>query len=278
MIRYRNMIRPELDLALDWAAAEGWNPGLDDADAFWAADPDGFFVADEDGRPVAAISVVTHSERFAFLGLYICLPSHRGLGTGLGLWTHALAHAGDRTVGLDGVPDQQANYARSGFAHAGGAVRHVGRPAPRRSDRVRPALAADRAALVALEAAASGWSKPAYMEAWFTGAPTRTTHLIEEGGEIAGAVTLRTCREGTKIGPLIARDAGMAADLLHHAAATVDTELTVDVPQEAEAFAGICVAEGMVPGFSTARMYRGNARPAPSGEAILCGVATLEIG
>jgi hypothetical protein len=29
----------ELGTALDWAAAEGWNPGLDDASAFLAADP-----------------------------------------------------------------------------------------------------------------------------------------------------------------------------------------------------------------------------------------------
>ena len=28
--------------AADWAAAEGWNPGLSDAVAFQAADPTGF--------------------------------------------------------------------------------------------------------------------------------------------------------------------------------------------------------------------------------------------
>ena len=32
------MSRAEMDLAVEWAAAEGWNPGLDDADAFFAAD------------------------------------------------------------------------------------------------------------------------------------------------------------------------------------------------------------------------------------------------
>src|SRR5436190_14760440 len=30
----RPMIRPEIDLAVDWAAAEGWNPGLADAACF----------------------------------------------------------------------------------------------------------------------------------------------------------------------------------------------------------------------------------------------------
>ncbi|NIP17093.1 MAG: N-acetyltransferase, partial [Xanthomonadales bacterium] len=50
------MRRDELDTVLDWAAAEGWNPGLEDADAFYRADPDGFFIAEVDGAPAAAIS------------------------------------------------------------------------------------------------------------------------------------------------------------------------------------------------------------------------------
>jgi hypothetical protein len=33
----RPATRAELDRMVDWAAAEGWNPGLADADPFWAA-------------------------------------------------------------------------------------------------------------------------------------------------------------------------------------------------------------------------------------------------
>lgn len=82
----------DLETALDWAADEGWNPGLDDAPAFLAADPDGFLVRKEAGRPVSAISVVNHSAEFAFLGLYLCHPKHRGLGHGLAVWRAGLAH------------------------------------------------------------------------------------------------------------------------------------------------------------------------------------------
>ena len=40
-------MRPEdLTLALDWAAAEGWNPGLADAACFFAADPAGFLIGE----------------------------------------------------------------------------------------------------------------------------------------------------------------------------------------------------------------------------------------
>ena len=51
-------IRPasyrELDLALEWAAQEGWNPGLSDAECFYAADPEGFLLAFRDGELVAS--------------------------------------------------------------------------------------------------------------------------------------------------------------------------------------------------------------------------------
>ena len=52
MITARTMTRAELDLALGWAAEEGWNPGLSDAAAFFAADPEGFLIAEQDGEPV----------------------------------------------------------------------------------------------------------------------------------------------------------------------------------------------------------------------------------
>ena len=40
----RVMTRDDLDLAIAWAAAEGWNPGLADAGCFQAADPAGFLM------------------------------------------------------------------------------------------------------------------------------------------------------------------------------------------------------------------------------------------
>lgn len=51
----RNMNRKELDVAIDWAAAEGWNPGLYDADCFYSADVNGFLVGLLGGEPVASL-------------------------------------------------------------------------------------------------------------------------------------------------------------------------------------------------------------------------------
>ncbi len=48
----RAMTREEVGIAVDWAAAEGWNPGRFDAEAFYATDPKGFLIAEKAGEPV----------------------------------------------------------------------------------------------------------------------------------------------------------------------------------------------------------------------------------
>jgi hypothetical protein len=40
----RPMTEADLAIAVDWAAAEGWNPGLGDAAPFRAEDPQGFLM------------------------------------------------------------------------------------------------------------------------------------------------------------------------------------------------------------------------------------------
>jgi len=70
--------RAELDTLIDWAAAEGWNPGHHDGDAFHATDPGGFLIGWLGDEPVAAVSVVAYDDGFGFLGFYICHPDHRG--------------------------------------------------------------------------------------------------------------------------------------------------------------------------------------------------------
>ena len=120
------MSRADLGLALDWAAAEGWNPGLGDADAFHAADPEGFLMGRLGDRPVACISVVRYGAAFGFLGLYIVQPEYRGRGHGWRIWQEGMSRLGGRNVGLDGVKAQQDNYRKSGFVYAYGNVRYEG--------------------------------------------------------------------------------------------------------------------------------------------------------
>lgn len=270
----RTATADEVGLIIDWAADEGWNPGLDDARAFHAADPEGFFVAEEDGEIVAAISVVNHSDSFAFLGLYLCRPDWRGRGVAFALWKHALAHAGERTVGLDGVAEQQANYARSGFALTGATSRFEGaaRPAPA----LRGATPEDLPALAALDETANGITRPRFLGAWLADCDTRRTLVLDGPEGPAGFATARLCREGCKIGPVVAPDGESALALADAAAAALGAEaFIIDVPSAQGGFREALKARGFVATFETARMYRGTP---PEAADTLYAVATLELG
>ncbi len=81
----RTMTRKDLDIAVDWAAKEGWNPGIYDTDVFYATDPKGFLLGFLGDEPIASISSVSYDDTFGFLGFYIVKPEYRGKGYG---WKH----------------------------------------------------------------------------------------------------------------------------------------------------------------------------------------------
>jgi len=275
MIALRTATVTDLALVLDWAAEEGWNPGLDDAAAFHAADPDGFFVAARDEAPVGAISVVNHTSDFAFLGLYIVKPEFRGQGIGCRLWNHGIAHAGARTIGLDGVPAQQDNYRSSGFEFSSATTRYSGTLAARHASGVRLAEEEDIPGLIALEAARSGAIKPRYLSAWFRATEHRKTLVLDSEARDAGFCTVRQCRQGAKIGPLWAPGREIADALLHEAVGVFGGTVSLDVPRCSTGLDRLCLALGLGAGFDTARMYRGPFAP-PVSEYF--AVTSLELG
>src|SRR3954449_8296904 len=125
-LRIRPMRPDEISIAVNWAATEGWNPGLADDACFAAADPESFFIGEFEGAPAATVSCVNYGASFAFLGFYIVREDLRGRGYGLRIWNAAIAHAGRRVIGLDGVVAQQQNYQKSGFELAYANVRYGG--------------------------------------------------------------------------------------------------------------------------------------------------------
>lgn len=122
----RTMRRDELPVAIEWAAREGWNPGLHDAACFYAADPEGFLIAERGAQPLGCISAVSYAGRFGFIGLFIVAPAWRGQGVGARLWARAMSRLAGHVIGLDGVPAQQDYYRRSGFKLAWWNVRFAG--------------------------------------------------------------------------------------------------------------------------------------------------------
>jgi GNAT superfamily N-acetyltransferase len=116
----------EMKYPVEWAAIEGWNPGLYDIDSFYYTDPDGYFLGILNGEPIACISAVSYGD-FGFLGFYIVKPEHRGKGYGIQLWRKAVEYLTGKNVGLDGVVAQQKNYMKSGFNLAYQNIRYQGK-------------------------------------------------------------------------------------------------------------------------------------------------------
>jgi GNAT superfamily N-acetyltransferase len=86
VITYRQATRAELDVAVERAVAEGWNPGLADADAYWATDPGGFVCAESNGEVIATGSIVSYGGVLGFMGFFIVRPDLRGQGIGREFW------------------------------------------------------------------------------------------------------------------------------------------------------------------------------------------------
>ncbi|MET8944386.1 GNAT family N-acetyltransferase [Streptomyces sp. NPDC004542] len=268
-----------------WAADEGWNPGLSDGPAFFAQDPDGFFLGRIDGEPVSAISVVNHGPDYAFLGCYLVRPDLRGRGHGLTTWKTALAHAGNRTVGLDGVVAQQGNYRQSGFELAHRTIRFTGTGTAAVTGTaagaeapagVRPAGPADLAAVTAYDSACHPADRPRFLAEWLT-APGHRTVVRHDGDRVTGYGVIRPARDGLRIGPLFADGADDARALFTAlTAGTAGTEVSLDVPEPNTAAVTLAEAAGFTPSFETARMYTGPVRPYATERVF--GVTTLELG
>jgi GNAT superfamily N-acetyltransferase len=279
-ISIRTMCGEDVDFAIDLAAAEGWNPGPHDANAFHAADPQGFLVAERDARPVGCISAVSYAGRFGFIGLYIVRPECRGQGIGRRLWDAGLARLAGQVVGLDGVPAQQDFYRRSGFELAWQNVRFAG-TAQRGAGAGRPGFVAlgsvDFAALCADDRRVFPAPREDFLRAWIA-LPDATGLAYLDGGRLAGWGLIRRCGQGHKIGPLNAESPDVAESLFAVLCASVPEGEAVflDVPLPNEQAQALARSHGMQPVFNTARMYLG---PAPALELRrVYGVASFELG
>ena len=273
----RRMTLEDLQMVLGWAADEGWNPGIDDATAFFTADPEGFFISEVAGKPAAAISVVNHNAEFAFLGLYLCRPEFRGQGLGIDIWRFGLEHAGARCVGLDGVPQQQDNYMKSGFTKTGRTIRYQGTLPKKTTEHIRLANTSDIPALVKADALATGFTRSAFSRSWLSNTQTRQTSLLLDGSDTLAFATSRQCADGVKVGPLQAETAEQALDLaMATQRESSASSIFVDVPDHSEHLSELLERHGFTPVFETARMY--SHTPPDNRTPSYCAIATMELG
>jgi GNAT superfamily N-acetyltransferase len=277
-LRVRTMRPDEISIAVNWAEAEGWNPGLADEACFAAADPDGFLIGELDGAPAATVSCVRYGTSFAFLGFYIVREDLRGRGYGLRIWNAAIAHAGARVIGLDGVVAQQENYRKSGFELAYPNIRYGGTVAPLDAPQTGVVALTELplASVEASDAVVFPAPRTAFWRAWI-GSSGHVGRALVRDGELAGWGVIRPCRKGRKIGPLVANNRATAEVVLSALLASVGVgEIFLDVPSINRDAVALTEDLGLAPVFETARMYTGKIPPLQLERVF--GVTSFELG
>jgi ribosomal protein S18 acetylase RimI-like enzyme len=283
----RQMTRDEVDDLVGWAGQEGWNPGLHDAEAFWATDPEAFIAAELKGEVIGGGAITAYGDAFGFMGFFIVRPEFRGRGFGNTLW-HARR---DRliarlrpgaTIGMDGVFDMQPWYAKGGFVFSHRDIRY-------RVEGRLPEHATGADAGTVLDLNDFGWAaietydracfpapRPDFLRAW-TGQPDARALGVQRNGKLVGYGVIRRCLEGCKIGPLFADDVGAATLLYAQLADFADGDpVFLDVPENNPAAMQLVHRYGMEEVFGCARMYLG---PAPDlAHHRIFGVTTFELG
>jgi GNAT superfamily N-acetyltransferase len=271
----RTLTLAEVERLLDWARAEGWNPGLADAAAFHATDPDGFFGCFVDGVLAAGISAVRYGSDFGFIGLYIAHPDFRGRGIGRRVWEAGMANLEGRTTGLDGVAEQQQNYRSMGFEPFYETVRWSGRLDGAVVAGVTDVTADILPAIIRYDGEVFPQIREEFLSEWLK--PPRLAKVLMKDGKIRGYGVSRKCHDGFKIGPLFAMGTTEAVTLLQSLVAETKGETVhIDVPAQQQGFSDYLAEAGFQKGFTTARMYRGLPPSAQTSDVF--GVTTLELG
>lgn len=278
----------DVELMRRWAVAEGWNPGIHDLDHAYANEPAAFVTLLRGAELVGGGTIVTHGNSFGFMGMFIVVPEHRGVGLGQLLWHHRLAILLERlgpapTIGMDGVFAMQAFYERGGFRLSHRDLRFEGRvPAPQWATADAWAVAGsdltddEVAAICRLDEREWRIPRSGILRRWLRAPDTVVARV---GPDVApeGCAVIRRCAVGWRFGPIVA-DGDDAVRAL--AGAALDglegQQVQIDVPEFNAAGRRLVDELGLSVSFGCARMYYGRMPEKPGPRAV--GVMSFEFG
>ncbi|KTD45565.1 GNAT family acetyltransferase [Legionella rubrilucens] len=273
------MTRDELQLAIQWATNEGWNPGLHDAACFFEADPNGFFVGKLDGKIIAMGSAVVYDDQFAFCGFYMVAPEYRGQGYGLELTRQRLDYVGNRNAGIDGVLNMLNKYERLGYqiAHQNARYQGQGLPILKEFNHAIVSLGPEHHEILsAYDRKHFPAPREHFLQHWIKQPEGAALAWIIDG-QIKGYGVLRACQQGFKIGPLFADNSHIAFGLFDSLVSHAHGETVyIDIPENNPHAFALVNRHAMQKCFATARMYLKGEPKLPTEH--IYGITTFELG
>ena len=283
-----DLLFKKLDLAsvktlVNWAAIEGWNPGISDAELFYATDPDGFYGYFLDGKMIGGGSIVSYNGAYGFMGFFIVKPEYRSSGIGRKLWFQRREKLRERLkqnapIGMDGVVAMQAFYAKGGFKIAFKDERYARTAERFMADKnISEITENDFEAVLELDKKCFGFERENFLNAWLN-QPTAKTFKYTLNGRLQGFAMVRKCLNGWKVCPLFAENYTIAEALYQACLSGIPRgeNLFIDIPMcNREAIKLVRNFNGEYV-FECARMYFGT--PPKNNWNFVFGITSFELG
>jgi len=271
------MKQSEVQIAIDWARQEGWNPGLHDAQCFYEADPNGFFIETLNEEIVGVGSAVAYDEHFGFCGLYIVKEACRHHGYGMKMTQERLKYLDDRIVGIDGVIENISKYKKIGYVSAHKNIRYELVKLPSIIGHANVIELSD-ISLQQLEMFDRRYfpaKRTRFLSAWINQPGSYALGYADPF--LQGYGVIRKCFKGYKIGPLFADSFDIAKKLFESLCSKIqDGPIYLDVPENNPEAIKLVQEYGMAPSFKVMRMYR-NGCPSFDISGVY-GITTFELG
>lgn len=279
--RFRDLTRGDLEAGMRLSAAAGWNQTRRDWELLLA--PPAVFRGALDGdapegeRVTGCAGAVVYGNDLAWVCMVLVDPAFRGRGLGSELVRQVLERLGGiARVGLDATPQGRAVYERLGFTAGPGLVRTVAEPRPESEkagppSTARPLREEDLDHLLAWDREVFTADRSRVLRFAFATAP-EYAWALEGNGELEGYCLGRRGRNADQIGPVVARSAAAAVELVEAARSRhPDRRFFMDVDATGEA--RLALAErGFTEQRPFTRMYRGLSSPAaPAGLVAILG-------
>ncbi len=281
----RTMTKADIAAGMRLKDLAGWNQTAADWERFLEASPQGCFVAESEGEVCGTVTTIVYESRFAWVGMVLVDPKHRGQGIGTRLLhkgIECLDSLAIPTVKLDATPEGKPIYQKLGFVTEYEIERwwldaRSQLPKAEESPALQARESASLAEILAADREAFGADRSALLHSLHLSAPEFTECFLEEGS-LAGYMLGRHGSRADHLGPWMARSEAAARELLAAFLARSTRETVfVDCVMTNPFAARLLESEGFEFSRPLTRMYRG-ANEFPGQPKVFYGILGPEFG
>jgi GNAT superfamily N-acetyltransferase len=275
----RNLFQEETGFVIQLAAEEGWNPGLNDIDCFYRADPNAFYIAFADEKPAGCIAAINYGKELGFTGFHIVKKEFRGKGIGKALLEFALQKFGNIPVCSSCFNDQIEFYKKFGFAflHRIFTFEGIADGKPYNPDGVITPFNYPFDMLYNFVREISPYGDKSFLQQWFN-QPKSLLFGIVKNEKYSGCGLFKQCVKGNKIAGLFCDDFKTANTLINALTGHMAKEslFYIDIPEQNTDALRVAESMNLKNAGETIRIFR-NQKPLVDLSKVY-GFTSLELG